>query len=274
MDLLNNISGKIKPIFHTFLFEISLSIKKFIIFSIIVIFQLFLFNYIRFINGSMLSGRLDLFYIDGTNLFVQIIILAVCFFFSGIICSEYKDKTGLIIMPLINKYKLLIGKYLANLCLVIGIAVIHYSFLILLGYNFYGEPIINTWILSFGFCVLYIFALSSIVTFVSAFMPSPVPVIVLVGGLAVIGFEFIDLFVMRMLYDFEPLYSLTYLSKIIPNILDLDFFTTKRYVEEGFPKVLYKQWYVPSVEGALTMLLLYGIIFFILAILIFKRKEL
>ena len=215
MDLLNNISGKIKPIFHTFLFEISLTIKKFIIFSIIVIFQLFLFNYIRFIFGSQLTGRLDLFYIQGTNLFVQIIIFAVCFFFSGIICSEYKDKTGLIIMPLINKYKLLIGKYLANSILVIGIVAVHYLTMILLGFYFYGGPILNTLLHSFSFAVLYVLALGSIATFLSSFMPSITPVIIITSGLVILGFPIIDNLIMTISIEFEPLYSLMYLYNII-----------------------------------------------------------
>lgn len=258
MESLNKIYFTIKPMIYTFLFEIRLQVKKFIIFLVIVILQLFLNCYIRFITGSSLSGSLDWFYYDGTTYFVLIVTLAVCFFFASIICSEYKDKTGLTILPLINKYKLMIGKYIANLFLIIIITVIHYSFLILLGYYFYGGPIFNTWILSFGFSVLYIIALSSIVTFFSSFMPSPTPVIIIVFGLIYFALEFIAFYINRLV-DLEPIYSLLYLSMIITNVALLDFDLAEVYI---------------SAEVVIAVFLIYFIFFFIFSLLLFKRREL
>jgi len=255
----NRVFGTLKPIFHTFIFELTSHGKKFITFSMITILQVFLFNYLPFIIGSHLSGSLDWFYFEGTIYFVIILTFTICFFFSGIICSEYKDKTGLTILPLINKHELIIGKYLANLFLVIGIATIHYLTLILLGYNFYGEPVFYSWILSYGFSILYIVALGSIATFFSSFMSSPSSVFIVVFGFMYIGFDLLSQFVQAFYFDFEPFYSLAYISVIIPNILLQDFFTSRMYI---------------SVEGAIAVLLFYAISFFILALLLFTRREL
>ncbi|MHA2131705.1 MAG: hypothetical protein ACW99L_17190, partial [Promethearchaeota archaeon] len=155
-----------------------------------------------------------MFYSNATQYFAYILLpLMICFFFSGIICSEYKEKTGLTILPLINKYKLIIGKYCANLFLIVGIATIHYLILILLGYNFYGKPILYTWIHSYGFSVLYILGLGSIVTFFSSFMSSPPLVIILVFGLIFFAFPLaIDPFILGMNPTLRPYYSLEYLS--------------------------------------------------------------
>ncbi len=38
--------------------------------------------------------------------------IAACLFFAAIICSEFDKKTGYIVFPKINKYKLILGKYL------------------------------------------------------------------------------------------------------------------------------------------------------------------
>jgi len=261
MESLTQVYGKIKPIYHTFVFEIRLQMKKFIIFSIITIVQLFLLYYIRLIFGSYLFSSLDMFYSNATQYFAFILLpLIVCFFFSGIICSEYKDKTGLTILPLINKYKLIIGKYFANLFLIIGIATIHYLILILLGYNFYGKPIPYTWIRSYGFSVLYILGLGSIVTFFSSFISSPPLVIILVFGLIFFVFPMaIDLFFRGIDPDLIPIYSLEYLSGRITYLTDPAYFASK--------------WYNRIVAPALV-LLFYAIIFFILALLLFKRREL
>ncbi|KKN41381.1 hypothetical protein LCGC14_0723770 [marine sediment metagenome] len=85
-----------------------------------------------------------------------IIVLAVNLFFGNIICSEFKNKTGFEILPLINRYKLLVGKYLANSTLVIGNVIVHYLTMALYGYYFYGSPILSTLLYSFGFAVLYL----------------------------------------------------------------------------------------------------------------------
>ncbi len=240
------------------MFELTLQVKKFIIFSCIVFLQLFLNGYIRILFLKTLPTSLDFFYYDGTYYFILIINIAVCYFFSGIICSEYKDKTGLVILPLINKNKLVIGKYLANLLLVILITFVHFSLLILFGYNFYGEPIFNTWILSFWVAILYIITLGSIVTFFSSFMSSSTLIIVFITGLTFIGFDFIDGFVMSLFSDLQPIYSLSHLSKLILDITFIDFDITQKYI---------------SIEAILMIMLFYVTIFLILALYLFKRRE-
>ncbi len=277
MKPFNNLYLKVKPIFHTFLFEITLNIKKFIIFSSITILLLIFSSYLVHVLspfGSLPTPQAG-FYDIGIMYFNIIAIFAVCFFFSGIICSEYKNKTGLIVLPLINKYKLIIGKYLANSILVIGIAGVHYLAMILLGYYFYGGPILNRLILSFGFVILYIFALGSIVTFFSSFMSSETPVIIAMSGLVLFGFEYIiDPVIMAIFINFEPNYSLSYLYKITRWIIYPDYSTMDRYIEETIGNITFKRWFIPSIEGALIFLLLYSIIFFILASILFKKREL
>ena len=123
MERIKSLYSEVKSIFLTCFFEMTLQIKKFIIFSSITIVAIILNSYLPYILIPQLQvpNTQVYFYQSGLNTFYLIIIFAVCFFFSGIICSEFRDKTGIIIFPKINKYKLIIGKYLGNLTLVTGI---------------------------------------------------------------------------------------------------------------------------------------------------------
>ncbi len=275
MTLLNRINIALKPVLFAAIFELHLHIKKFVIFLVVLILQLFFFSYIQyyFIPNTELPSSVLHFYAGGTYSLYLFLLFAVCFFFSGIICSEFKNKTGSTILPLISKYKLITGKYLANLIFVIGLTLIYYLILMLLGYNFYGEPVSPRLILSFGFSVLYILALCSFVTFFSSFMPSPSSIIILFIGFFTF---YIDGTINNLVMEttgLEPLYSLSYLFEIIPHIF-FPSFPKNRYSIISDGNETYKYWYYPNAEGSLITLSLYAVIFFILALIIFKRKEL
>lgn len=273
MESIKIIRNEIKPIVHTTLFELTLQFRKFIIILIIEILSLIWFGYIEMYSGpSSFSENLPAFYNGRISEFYLIMIFAVSFFFSGTICTEFKNKTGLITFPLIRRYKLFIGKYLANLIYLLGLTLIYYLFIMLLGYNFYGEPIFSLWILSFGLSLLFIVALGSFVTFFSSFMPSPASVIIIICGFFLFFVESIINYSFMEMTGLEPLYSLTYLFQIIPAILSPQF-PYNRYTFESTGNREYIIWFYPSLEGALIMLTLYTIISLLLALIIFKTKE-
>ncbi len=269
MDSLNRVYIRIKPVFYTLIFEIKLQVKKFVILSLATILLLTLNSYIAYILSSFQPlpySQVD-FYMLGYSYFIIIIVLAVSFFFGGIICSEFKNKTGVAVLPLANRYKLLIGKYFANLILVIGITAIHYLTMALFGYNFYGGPLLKTLVYSFGFAVLFILALSSIVTFLSSFMPSIASVSVIMAFYVFIGDSILSSIIMGINSELEPLYSFYYLFSIIGYIFYPEFSTMERI------NPYTGRWLFPSIEGAFVVLSLIAIIFFILSSLLFKRRE-
>jgi len=271
VEKLDNICVNLKVVSHSILFEVKLQKKKFIIFSIITIIFFFL-NSIVFTSYNILPySQIDL-YQSGIGFFMMILFLTTGFFFSGIICTEYKKKTGLTLLPLIDKHNLIIGKYIANYILVIGIAAIQYFLMALLCFYFYAEPVPPSLFLSFGYLALYILALASVTTFLSSFMPSAGPVIIIVIALILFGFSIIDSFVAPT--RIEPLYSLTYLYNIISKIIYPEFSTMERYSEYIQNNITHRIWSFPSAEGALIVLTLYAIVFFLLGYLLFKRRQL
>jgi ABC-type transport system involved in multi-copper enzyme maturation permease subunit len=274
VEKLDSIYENLKVVSHSILFEVKLQKKKFFIFSIIAIIFFFLNSLVPYVFMSGLTlpySQIDL-YQRGIVFFMTFLFLTTGFFFSGIICTEYKKKTGLTLLPLIDKHNLIIGKYIANYILVIGIAVIQYFLMALLNFYFYAEPIPPSLFLSFGYLALYVLALASVITFLSSFMPSSSPVIIIIIALLLFGFSIIDVFVKPT--GIEPLYSLTYLYNIISNIIYPEFSTMERYSEYTQDNITHRIWSFPSAEGALIVLTLYAIVFFLLGYLLFKRRQL
>ena len=265
MDSLNNLYLEIKPIFHTITFQIRLQWKKAVIFSGISILALFLNNFITTIQAQALDSQY-MFYVFGLYFFPLFISLAVSFLFGGIISSECKNKTGLEIIPLIHRYKLILGKYFANSLLVIGIISVHYLTMALFGYYFFAGPLLKTLLYSFSFAVLYALALGSIATFLSSIFRSMIPVIIIIVGYFFMGDPMIRYSILYINSRIEPLFSFDYLFQIVVNILYPYFSEWNRRDPTGV-------WLFPGIEEALIVFSLYIVLFLVLSILIFKHKK-
>ncbi|TKJ24313.1 MAG: hypothetical protein CEE43_01105 [Promethearchaeota archaeon Loki_b32] len=280
----NNLLG-IKPVLYTIVFEMKKQKKKFYFFLVITVLIGILLGYILpLIPSYLLSDTQAEFFSTGLQFISFLTLFAACLFFSGIICSEFNKKTGFIVFPKVNKYKLIVGKYLGNLVLVILIATVYYFILGLLGFLYYGGPINTRLFYSYAIAILYVIALSSFVTFFSSFMKSVNLTIISTLILLLIGFNIADQIVTLIFADkFEPLYSLAYLGSLITGILQYPF-PDPRYVEISFSgegggfgpagHFTFGQWLTPTVEMGITLLLINIIVFFILAAILFKRRQL
>ncbi len=276
----------IKPVLYTIIFELKKQKKKFYFFLGITILISFLLGYVLpAIPSYLLSNTQTEFFNTGLQFISFLTLFAACLFFSGIICSEYDKKTGFIVFPKINKYKLILGKYFGNLILVIAIISIYYFILGLLGFFYYSGPINIRLFYSYGIAILYVIALSSFVTFFSSFMRSVNLTIISTLVILLIGLNIADQIVSFILADsFEPLYSLAYLGSLITGILNNPF-PDPRFVEFSFSgsgggpfgpggDFTIGQWVTPTVGMGITLLLVNTVVFLILAAILFKRRQL
>jgi ABC-2 type transport system permease protein len=271
------------PIIDTVIFEMKKQKKKFYFFLGVAILVAILLGYLlQLIPENLLSDTQAEFYRSGLGFISFITLFAACLFFSGIICSEFNKRTGFIVFPKINKYKLIIGKYLGNLLLVVFIVTVYYFILGILGIYYYGELINIRFFYSYGFAVLYVIALSSFVTLFSSFMKSETVTIIMSLIILLIGLNIADQIITLVFREaFEPLYSLSYLGNIITSILEFPF-PNPRYSEFSFSGMgpfgggsfVIGTWLTPNIEMAIILLLTYIIICFILAALLFKRRQL
>ena len=272
------------PIFHTLVFEMKKQRKKFYFFTIISLLIAVLLSYILHLFPDFLLADTQAEYFSSGLGFISFITLfAACLFFSGIICSEFNKRTGFIVFPKINKYKLIIGKYLGNLILVIFIVTIYYIVLGLFGFYYYGGPINFRIFYSYGFAILYVIALSSFVTLFSSFLKNVNVTIIITLIILLMGFNIADQIVTLIFADaFEPLYSLAYLGNLISSVLRNPF-PDPRYVEFSFGGMgpggfgghfTVGSWVTPSIFMGTTLLLVYIVAFFALAAVLFKRRQL
>ena len=283
MDEKNKSFIGISPIYHTIIFEMKKQRKKLYFFSAITIIIAVLTGYIlQLFPEYPLSNTQGEFFSGGLTFISFITLFAACLFFSGIICSEFNKRTGFIVFPKINKYKLIIGKYFGNLILVVFIVGIFYFILGLFGFLYYGGPINIRIFYSFGFAVLYVIALSSFVTLFSSFMKNVNITIITTLIILLMGFTIADQIVNLIFGDsFEPLYSLAHLGKLITSVL-LNPFPNPRYDVSPFGGMggmmggsfSFGNWLTPSIFMGMALLLVYIIVCFALAAILFKRRQL
>jgi len=274
----------LSPIFHTIIFEMKKQRKKLYFFIVVTILVAVLLGHIlQLFPEYLLSDTQADFFSSGLGFISFISLFAACLFFSGIICSEFNKRTGFIVFPKINKYKLILGKYLGNLFLVIFIITVYYFVLGLFGFYYYGGPINIRIFYSYGFAILYVVALSSFVTLFSSFMKNVNITIIITLIILFMGFNIADTIVNLVYADtFEPLYSLAYLGNLITSVLENPF-PDPRYVEYSFGGMgpggmggdfTFGSWVTPSIVMGTTLLLVYIVVFFVLAAILFKRRQL
>jgi ABC-type transport system involved in multi-copper enzyme maturation permease subunit len=264
----------LKPIYNTITFEIKKQRKKFYAFlALIIIISVAIVVITGFIRPDTLVG----FFFIALAFIIFLLDIAACLFFSAIICSEFDKKTGYIVFPKINKYKLILGKYLGNLILCITLITSYYIIIGVLGLFYYGGETSIRLFYSYLIALLYLSTLSSFVTFFSSFLKSVNGTIVITFVLLLFGFMIIDQLVGLIFAEkFEPLYSLAFLGNLIVNIL---VFPDLRYINVPFdvadptgPSMV--QWITPSIGVGITMMLLFTVLYLVLAALLFKRRQL
>ncbi len=268
----------VKPIVHTYVFELKKHKKHFLVFLIVIIAILILSSLIPYliVPENEISSYQYNFLQNGLGFMNWFIIFGGAFFYAGIICAEYSDKTGYIVFPKINKYKLVIGKYFGNLTLLTGVLGVYYFLLGMIAIYYYGTPIISRYYLSFLMAFLYLLAVSAFVTFFSSFMPNVNLTIVITIILLFIVYSIITQIIVLYNPDMEPVWDLSYVSNLILYVLEVHFPTEleDRYIEISFGTFKVRTWIVPTIEMGIQVMLLYTLVCLILASIIFTRRQL
>ena len=283
MKTLNYLSRELRPISYTYFFILKKQWKKFVFFAIVMVAVGLIScvlpnslisgnpmpeNLIEYLNDSIGGGP--------ASIFSYMLLFGICLLFSGIICSEYDKETGFIIFPKINRYKLIIGKFIANYTLMIGLSAIFYFIALLAGLYYYGGPIPITIFYSFGIALIFIFSVSCVVVLFSSIMKTVNITIVSTVLVLLVGFSIVTQLLILISPEIEPLYSLDYAGRLMGSIIYEDFPTTveERYTEISFGRFAIRTWQTPTILAGILIMLIYAGVSFTLAAIIFKRKEL
>ncbi len=259
------------PFLRTYLLELRLRWKKVLILSIVsVVFVLFFsfFYPYHFDEGEFFRYEITFFRF--------FIIFVSCFFFSDIVCSEFANKTGYILFPKINKYKLIVGKYIANLSIIIFLVIIHYLTLNIPVMVIYDTVIPESYI-SLGIAIFYTITLSALILLFSTIMPKANLTTIIVILIYLVGFPVLEQVLTAINQEIEPIFSLNFIGNLIN-------FAIPGYVLEGqrwfwvyyagdlLPPV--KVWRTPTMEVGILIMSLYIAVSFLFTFLALKRKEL
>lgn len=205
------------------------------------------------------------------NFIFYFIVIAVAFFGSNALVSEFHDKTGYTLFPNpISRTTIWFGKFIGAEIMsfsVIGVyfGVISFSAL----YNYEKLPFELLLSLLFSFIVTT--AIMSIAFLISASFRSPTGAVVTVFLLFILVFPIIDQIVMTFA-EIKPWFSPTFSSSIIQNILTVPYPTD--VIPGELPRGPFDfEQFVPYVDESLVMFTVYILGCSILSIFIFRMRE-
>ncbi|MFW9822145.1 MAG: hypothetical protein ACFFE4_04380 [Candidatus Thorarchaeota archaeon] len=178
--------------------------------------------------------------------------------------------------PKINKNKLMLGKFLANLTLMFCIVILYYlilNYCTLLIYN----AVIPESYPSLGIAIIFTITLSTSIIFFSTILPRVSFVFIVVISLYLIGFPVLEQLITIIDQEIEPIFSLQYIGNLINHTIPGGLPVGQRwifvyYAGEELPPV--KVWLTPTPEVAILVMTIYSLLFFLCMVLILKRKEL
>ena len=261
------------PFLRTYLLELRLRWKKIILFSIIsVVFPLmlsFYYPYHTLNTNGFIRDILEYF-----KLFI--LLLISCFFFSDIVSSEFDKKTGYIMFPKINRYNLTVGKYIANLSIIILMVIIHYLTLNISVMVIYDTVIIESYI-SLAMAIIYTITLSAFILLFSTIIPKVNLTTIIVILIFFVGFPVLEQVYTVINQEIEPILSLNYIGNLIIYVIPVLYEEGERwvwvyYAGDLLPPV--KRWVRPTIEVGILIMRFYTTLSFLLTLLELKRKEL
>lgn len=209
-----------------------------------------------------------------TSTFTTIlIVIAVTMFAADAISTEYQNRTGYLLFPNpVKKEVIYLGKFLSTFLIAVLAVTIWYWIPILAGLAVTGS-ISTLAIESYGLALLYAIAASSLGYLISSIMKGSIGAIVLTFFLLLMILPISDALV-GTLGGVEPGYSLTYQAGTIDYIFQTPYPHSETSVIEvpGGGNMTFHT-FIPQVGVAVGVMIGYIIIANLVAIVIFKRRE-
>jgi len=260
------------PFLRTYLLELRLRWKRILFFSIIsIVFTLFFsfFYPYHFDEGEFFRNEISFY-------FRFFIVFVSCFFFSDIVCSEFANKTGYIMFPKINRNKLILGKYLANLSIIILLVILHYLMLDISVLVIYNTVIPESYI-SLVIAIFYTTTLSALILLFSTIMPKVNLTTIIIILIYLVGFPILEQVLTAINQEIEPIFSLNFIGNLINHVVPGGLSGGERwiwvyYAGDLLPPV--KVWLTPTIEVGILIMSFYTALSFLLMFLALKRKEL
>ena len=210
-------------------------------------------------------------------LFPFLVIIITVTLGSSIICEDFQKDTGNLIFPKTTKFRLLTGRIIARFIYAITAVTVYYLLAGITTLAYYGT--VDTLIFaSWGWALLYTFAVFSVVIAFSSIMKNNAGTIILSILLMLIVFNLVDQILVFTGSKLEPLFILTYYSNIITAIFDMP---TDRFTEQvfggggpgGAEGITIYSWSTPSIAGAAIGMVIYSVILLSISYILFRFRQ-
>jgi len=192
-------------------------------------------------------------------------VLGATFFGADAIVSEYESKTGYFLFPNpIRKTAIFLGKFVASGLVSAGTIGLFY----LIGLCPCASSMVASHTgLSFAYSLVYLFAVLAVAYLFSAIMRSSVYSLVLTFFTFFLILPIVD--AVGSVAEFKPWLSITFASLISQHIFQNPYPTDKVLNSTGVSLVAY----YPDVRLSIAVMAAYFIVAFLLAIVLFRRRE-
>jgi ABC-2 type transport system permease protein len=225
-----------------------------------------LITVLRFVLDGKLPDDEQEFMSGYVGLISLLVIIGVSLLCAPAIASEFEERTGLLMFPRpMKKTSFFIGKLLACYIVCGGIIVIYYAISIVLSILSTGGVYFATFG-SLGLALLFMMGAGGFAFLISAvFKKGSTAVIVTIAVLLMI-FNIID--TTLMIFNIEPVFSLTYAGLDVSNIVDGLSTTT---FPPGFG--IDGTFYYPTHAMAVSIMAVWAVVTTTLSVLLFRRRE-
>jgi len=178
--------------------------------------------------------------------------------------------------PKINRYKLIGGKYIANLSIIVLLVIIHYLTLNISVMLIYDTVIPESY-LSLGIAIFYTITLSALILLFSTIMPKVNLTTIIVILIYLVGFPVLEQVLTAINQEIEPIFSLNFIGNLINFTIPGGLHEGERwiwvyYAGDLLPPV--KVWRTPIMEVGILIMSLYTAVSFLFTFLALKKKEL
>jgi len=194
-----------------------------------------------------------------------LVVIGVSLFCASAIASEFDERTALLLFPRpMKRLSLFVGKALACYIVCGALIALYYAVIMIMSLVYTGSIYPATFA-SLGLALLFMLGTGGFALLMSTlFNKGAIAVIITFATLFLI-FNIIDS--MGMMFNFEPVFSVTYAGVDIANVI-VGNTTTPGYIE-GMPVT----YYYPSHTTAIAIMSAWAIVTTTLAALLFNRKE-
>lgn len=277
LEIQDNASRGIRQIRSTVKFEIIRN-KKSLLISIIAAVGVYLtfliINLITFGRGVELPAEQIDYILSYFVMFELFVVTIGIMFAASIICEDFQKDTGNLIFPKTTKERLLTGRIIARYFLATVAITVYYILIGITTLIYYGS-LTSLIFASWGWALLYLFLVFSVVMLFSSFMNSNSATIITSLLTLMMVFNLLNLLLIITGIAIEPLFLVSYYANIITKIFNMP---TERFIESPLtgapgPDVTGFHWITPSIAGAAIGMLVYAAILIIASYLIFRYRQ-